>query len=126
MTFGNYFNQRVDNLPKNITHLTFGDNFNQPVDNLPKNITHLILRQTFSQLVDNLPNTIVELSCGFSSKIKLPHCLKKLIITTEYWMVNRILKKMKIPHTVTEIIVKKDFLPFLEDISKTCIITEPF
>ena len=128
LTFGNYFNQLVDNLPNSITHLTFGNNFNQLVDNLPNSITHLTLLSQFSQPVDNLPNTIVELFCNFSDEIKLPHCLKKLIIITEFdhdYIKYRIFKKMKIPHTVTEIIVDKRFLPFLEDVSKTCIITEP-
>jgi hypothetical protein len=41
------FNQSVDNLPKNLTHLTFGFYFNQTVDNLPKKLTHLTFgRQT--------------------------------------------------------------------------------
>ncbi len=39
--FDDNFNQLVENLPNNITHLTFGLHFNQLVDNLSNNITHL-------------------------------------------------------------------------------------
>jgi hypothetical protein len=42
------FNQSVDNLPPNLTHLTFGDcnyfysgKFNQPLNNLPSNLQEI-------------------------------------------------------------------------------------
>jgi hypothetical protein len=41
------FNQKVDNLPNNLTHLSFGYCFNKEVNNLPENLTHLSFgRQT--------------------------------------------------------------------------------
>ena len=58
------FNQPVDNLPPNITHLSFGYYFNQPVDKLPQNITHLTFREAFNQLVDKLPPNITHLTFG--------------------------------------------------------------
>ena len=37
------FNQSVDNLPHNITHLAFGCEFNQSVDNLPGSLIQLTI-----------------------------------------------------------------------------------
>ena len=45
-------------LPKNLTTLTFGDNFNQNVDNLPPNLQTLTFGYQFNQNVDNLPSNI--------------------------------------------------------------------
>ena len=129
LTFGKYFNKPVNLLPTDLTYLTFGNKFDQLVNNLPKNLTHLTIPTNFNkaQTIDNLPNTIVEMTCGFNHKIKLPHCLKKLIIQTIYnkFKLYDREKKMAIPHTVTEIIVQKDFLPLLKNIPQTCIITDP-
>ena len=54
LIFGFNFNQNVNKLPPNLTHLTFGDNFNQNVDKLPINLTHLTFGNNFNQNVDNL------------------------------------------------------------------------
>ena len=45
------FNQEVNNLSPNITHLTFGWQFNQEVNNLPQNLTHLTFGYDFNQEV---------------------------------------------------------------------------
>ena len=54
------FNQKVDNLPKNLICLTFGHCFDQKVDNLPLNLTHLTLGWYFSKSVNNLPLNLEE------------------------------------------------------------------
>ena len=81
LTFGSTFNQIVDNLPKNLTHLTFGHYFNQSVDNLPSSLTYLTLGMYFNQKIDNLPNNLTHLTIGhcFSQSIdKLPKSIRKL------------------------------------------------
>lgn len=64
LTFSNYFNKPVDNLPQSIIYLTFSNQFNKPVDNLPQSITHLIFGKYFNQPVDNLPQSITHLTFG--------------------------------------------------------------
>jgi hypothetical protein len=55
--------------------LTFGDEFNQPLDNLPQSLTHLeesrrsclthlTFNREFNQSVDNLPENLIYLSFG--------------------------------------------------------------
>ena len=65
LTFGRYFNKNVDNLPPNLTHLTFGLSFNKNVDNLPPNLTHLTFGLTFNKNVDNLPPYLTHLTIGY-------------------------------------------------------------
>ena len=43
------FNNNVDKLPSNLTHLTFGNDFYQKVDNLPPKLTHLTFGNNFNQ-----------------------------------------------------------------------------
>lgn len=80
--FGNFFNEKVDNLPDNITHIHFGlYSFNQSVDNLPCNITHLYFSQNFNQSVDFLPCSVEVIHFGyhFNQKINnLPSNVKEL------------------------------------------------
>jgi hypothetical protein len=64
LTFGYNFNQLADNLPNSITHLIFGEKFNQPVNKLPNSITHLKFIKEFDQPVDKLPNSITHLIFG--------------------------------------------------------------
>jgi hypothetical protein len=68
------FNQPVDNLPKNLTHLTFGYEFNQPVDNLPKTLTHLSFGSCFNQSLNKLPENLIFLKLGlnFQQDVILP------------------------------------------------------
>ncbi len=61
---GSNFNQSVDNLPSDITHLTFGYEFNQTVNNLPSSLTHLTFDYEFNQTVNNLPSSITNLTFG--------------------------------------------------------------
>ena len=78
LTFGDEFNQPVDNLPNSITLLIFGENFNQPVDNLPNSIKHLSFGLYFNQPLDNLPNSIISINFGakFNQSIdNLPNSL---------------------------------------------------
>jgi hypothetical protein len=69
--FGDNFDQLVDNLPcgffnlpKTLTSLTFGQSFNQPVNNLPETLTSLTFGSWFIQPVDNLPKKVTSLTFG--------------------------------------------------------------
>jgi len=64
LTFGGWFDQKVDELPSSITHLAFGTHFQQRVDNLPDSLTHLTFGWHFNQPVDNLPASLTHLYLG--------------------------------------------------------------
>ena len=66
LTFGNRFNQPINDLEKLIylTHLTFDHGFNQPIKNLPGTITHLTFKGYFNQPINTLPDTITHLTFG--------------------------------------------------------------
>lgn len=118
ITFGNFFDQPIDNLPKNLKTLHFQDNsdfnkpldnlpsglkkihfesnsvFDQPLDNLPNGITHLILGNGFNQPLDNLPESLVHLEFGYDSYFRyrldnIPNSLKLIIIDKEYFYENQ-------------------------------------
>ena len=55
------FNQGVDDLGLELTHLVLGSKFNQPIDFLPISLTHLILGKDFDQGVDHLPPNLLRL-----------------------------------------------------------------
>ena len=59
LTFGQFFDQEVDDLIiNNVTHLTFGRNFNQKINNLLKrssSITNLKLGEKFDQKISSFP-----------------------------------------------------------------------
>jgi hypothetical protein len=67
------FNQLVDNLPENLTHLTFGKSFNHSVNNLPKKLTHLTFGEKFNQSVDYLPENLTHLTFGRQTPVRLAH-----------------------------------------------------
>lgn len=77
------FNDSIDNLPPNVTHLSFADKFNKPVDNLKylKHLTHITFGYKFNQPVDNLPESLIDVTFGakFNKPVdKLPKNLKHL------------------------------------------------
>ena len=81
LVFGYSFDKEVNNLPSNLTHLVFGYSFNQKVDNLPSNLTHLVFGYSFNKEVYNLPNSIEELRFGieFNQKLdNLPSSIHKI------------------------------------------------
>jgi len=87
LTFGYYFNEAVDNLPKNLTHLTFIKHFNKPVDHLPTNLTQLSLGDYFKQTVDHLPPNLTNLTFGkfFNQRVDhLPLNLTHLTFGTDF------------------------------------------
>jgi hypothetical protein len=47
------FNNLVNNLPQNITHLIFDYNFNKPLDNLPHSIEFIKIKD--EKLVNKIP-----------------------------------------------------------------------
>jgi hypothetical protein len=78
--FGNYFNQKVDQLPNSILSLTFGNSFNQSIDNLPQKLTSLTFRNNFNQNVDLLPNSILSLTFGYCFNQPVDNLPKKFDI----------------------------------------------
>jgi hypothetical protein len=75
--FDKEFNQNVDNLPDNITHLSFvnsfslkifhftfvpSSDFNQVINKYPINLTHLTFGTNYNQPLNNLPNSLIYLS----------------------------------------------------------------
>jgi hypothetical protein len=84
ITFREFFNQSVNALPHNITHLDFSATviFNAPLENLPRNITHLSLSRKFNQQVNGFPQTITHLTFGqeFDQPVdKLPPNITHLV-----------------------------------------------
>jgi len=79
LVFPYEFNQLINNLPKTLTHLTLGRRFNQSVDNLPPNLQVLILGFHFDQSVDNLPSNLQVLVFGHNFNKSINYLPKKLI-----------------------------------------------
>jgi hypothetical protein len=103
ITFGFWFNQKIDNLPNTLTHLTFCGEFNQKIDNLPNTLTHLTFDwySRFNQKTENLPNTLTHLTFGrkFNQKIEnLPNTLTHLTFSGEF---NQ--KIENLPNTLTHL-----------------------
>jgi hypothetical protein len=78
--FGLEFNKKVNYLPKNLTYLSFGwviqlfrSKFNQKINCLPKNLTHLTFVSKFNQKIDKLPKNLIHLTFGgyFTKKVNL-------------------------------------------------------
>lgn len=84
IVFGTMFNQRIDNLPCNLTLLVFGRWFNQPIDFLPQSLKYLVFDEDFNQCIDNLPHNLKQLvfysgASKFNQKIdNLPNGLTHL------------------------------------------------
>jgi hypothetical protein len=97
LTFGFYFNQKIDNLPKNLTHLNFGDLFLNKIDNLPKNLTHLTFKCWFNEKLCNLPKNLKLLKLGwfFQNDFIFPKNLKKLLLTCNNKLINNIPKHIE-------------------------------
>jgi hypothetical protein len=92
LTFGYSFNQPVDNLPKKLTHLTFGKSFNQPVDNLLKTLTHLSFGSCFNQSLNKLPENLIFLKLGlnFQQDVILPKKIKEIALSYENKKINNL------------------------------------
>lgn len=101
--FGLKFNQKIDNLPKNLKNLFLSRDFNQPLDNLPTTLKELkvlgcfnypldflpmgleklYLGEKFNHTLDNLPSTIKEL-CFLYSGNMFDYPLRNLPKSIEY------------------------------------------
>jgi hypothetical protein len=124
LTFGLCFNQRVDNLPERLTSLTFGHMFYQPADNLPKTLTSLIFGYWFDQPVDdlpcgffNLPKTLTSLTfgCYFNQRVdNLPETLKSI---TFGHMFNQ--PVYNLPETLTSLTFDDSFNQPVENLPET-------
>ena len=75
------FNENLVDLPNDVEIIIFDDkypnysNFNQNVDKLPPNLTHLTFGYVFNQNVVNLPFTIQKIIIDNKNKI---HLFKKI------------------------------------------------
>ena len=89
----NSYNQLIDWLPNEITHLVIGTDFNQPLKNLPASLKYLAFEPDgyyahithFTNRLDNLPHGLEELQLAISGintylGENLPPTLKKLVI----------------------------------------------
>jgi hypothetical protein len=93
-----YFNQKVDKLPKNLTHLYFNYYFNQKVDKLPKNLIHLTLYSIkFNKTIYCLPKSLASFAIGWliNCDIKLPKKLNYLLLTCNNNLINNIPEHIK-------------------------------
>ena len=95
------FNQKVDNLPQNLTYLNLGCNFNQKVDKLPKNITEIIFDFCFNQPVDNLPERLTKITFGYCFNKKVDNLPDSLTQITFGKMFNQMIEKM--PLSIKEV-----------------------
>lgn len=69
LTLGESFNETIDRLPPNLTHLDLITSviFDRPIDHLPDNLTHLQLGPRFNQTLDNLPGSLIYLVLAIGS-----------------------------------------------------------
>ncbi len=114
LTFGDDFNQSVDNLPNGIIHLTFGRDFDKPVDKLPNSITHLTFGYWFNQSVDHLPNSITHLTFGdwFNQLVdKLPDSITHLTFGSRF---NQSVDNL--PKSITHLIFGRIFNQLVDNI----------
>ena len=102
------FNQLVDNLPKNITHLTFGCYFNESINKLPKKLTHLKFGWNFENNII-IPQTVKELSLTCNNNLinNIPNFIEKLYI---YFYYDKSYNKKveNLPFTLKEIIIEDE------------------
>jgi hypothetical protein len=88
-----FFNEKITNIPKKVKKIIFQNyyignsrKFNQPIDNLLINLTHLThisLGDNFNQTLKNLPENLIYIKLGkyFNSEITIPKSVKKLVLT---------------------------------------------
>ncbi len=78
------FNQLIDRLPKNLTHLYLSRAFNQSIDKLPDNLLVLVIQGDFNQPINCLPYNLVKLTINsdtFNYPLdNLPNSLKNLTL----------------------------------------------
>jgi hypothetical protein len=88
------FNQPVDHLPPNLSHLTFGYRFNHEVDHLPPNLTFLLFGYSFNQSIEHLPSSVQHLSVGISFHQPIYHLPSSLTHFTLVLFSNGILEAL--------------------------------
>ena len=122
------FNQTIDSLPQNLTHLALGTSFNQSVDLLPNLITHLSFGGNFNQIIETLPQSVKELGicAGCRSNIvnNIPENIKTIKIN---FSVNDKLnsKITNPPPTINKIIIKIPAkLCFIQKIPFRCVVVD--
>jgi hypothetical protein len=91
ITFNYYFNQKIDNLPKNLKILNLKTHdFNQKIDNLPKNLKILNLKTfDFNQKINKLPKNLIHLTLYSLYFNKSINCLPKFLTSFSIsWTIN--------------------------------------
>jgi hypothetical protein len=94
IVFGTSFNQPIDNLPCTIKEIYFGESFNQSVDYLPNSLEIILFGVNFNQSIDNLPSGLTQIKFdtftnGLESKFNqnincLPNNIEKLILPNNF------------------------------------------
>ncbi len=66
LEIGEWFNQRLDNLPDSLEEITFSkySRFNRKLDKLPKKLKYLVLPDKYSRALNNLPTNIKKIFIG--------------------------------------------------------------
>ena len=81
LTFGKYYNYKLDNLPDTLIYLKLSCDYNKRILHLPESLTHLIFGCRFNKSIENLPNNLTHLTFGMDfnkSFNKLPENIKYL------------------------------------------------
>jgi hypothetical protein len=115
------FNQPLDNLPDEITHITmyYKCIFNHPMNNLPHSLKCLhILAESFFQPLDNLPFRLVELFIG-NMNYNLPlDNLPNVLKTLKFIRLSKYKQPLRnLPPSIENIILYK-YYPFSNEIKK--------
>ena len=72
------FNQPINQLPSNITHLDFGEYYNREITTLPEALTVLRFGSSSQPQIKTLPPNLIELAAGKAHLPFLPDSLKHL------------------------------------------------
>lgn len=93
LTFGQSFNNAVDELSPRLLSLSFGYSFISSIDSLPRTLETLTIGSQigscFTRPVDNLPPSLISLTFAFESQFNqpinnLPHSLKELCLGKKF------------------------------------------
>jgi len=84
LTFGNYFDQPLDNLPESLIQLDLGENFTQYLDNLPHHLEYLEIGHQFNHPINNLPMKLTHLKIGKSFNHPIDNLPPNLVLLKFY------------------------------------------
>lgn len=91
VSFGEYFNQKLDDLPNNLIGICFGLNstFNKPLDYLPETVAYIGLGRDFNHSLANLPHNLKRLEFSIYSEFDksldlLPNSVEEIKLSDNY------------------------------------------